>query len=172
MEIVTLAARGQMIYAALGSGEIEAGAFSADYRFLGPREFGLNIIDTPSPGYVPVVAGCTRRLVTEDRRLVARVVQGYVEAIHFFKTRRSEVVPVLQQFLGFKDRGAVEAAYDFYAPLFQPSPRPSEIGLEMLLRDSERRQPGTKSLSPADVIEPSFLDELERSGLIQSLYGG
>ena len=37
------------IYAALGSGEIDAGAFSADYRFLGPREFGLRVLDTPEP---------------------------------------------------------------------------------------------------------------------------
>jgi len=159
------------IYAALGSGEIDAGAFSADYRFLGPREFGLRVLDTPSPGHVPVVVGCSRRLIAADRRLVARVVQGYVEAIHFFKTKRSEVVPILQQFLMFKDRAAVEEAYGFYAPLLQASPRPSAVGLQTLLQDLLRNLPSAAPLSPRDVVDSSLLDELEQAGFIETLYG-
>ena len=159
------------IYAALGSGEIDAGAFTADYRFVGPRELGLRVLDTPSPGHVPVVVGCSRRLIAADRRLVARVVQGYVEAIHFFKTKRSEVVPILQQFLMFKDRTAVEEAYGFYAPLLQPLPRPSAVGLQTLLQDLLRNLPSAAPLSPTDVVDSSLLDELEQAGFIETLYG-
>jgi ABC-type nitrate/sulfonate/bicarbonate transport system substrate-binding protein len=159
------------IYAALGSGEIDAGALSADYRFLGPRELGLRVIDTPSPGHVPVVVGCSRRLIASDRRLVASVVQGYVEAIHFFKTKRSEVLPLLQQFLMFKDRTVVEEAYGFYAPLLQRSPRPSERGLRTLLQDLRHTEPSAVSLSPTDIVDSSFLDELERAGFIERIYG-
>jgi ABC-type nitrate/sulfonate/bicarbonate transport system substrate-binding protein len=159
------------IYAALGSGEIDAGAFSADYRFLGPSEFGLRVLDTPSLGHVPVVVGCSRRLIAADRRLVARVVQGYVEAIHFFKTKRSEVVPILQQFLIFKDRSAVEEAYGFYAPLLQPLPRPSAVGLQTLLRDLLPNLPSAVPLPLTDIVDSSFLDELEQAGFIETLYG-
>ena len=159
------------IYAALGSGEIDAGAFTADYRFVGPRELGLRVLDTPSPGHVPVVVGCSRRLIAADRHLVARVVQGYVEAIHFFKTKRSEVVPILQQFLMFKDRTAVEEAYGFYAPLLQPLPRPSAVGLQTLLQDLLRNLPSAAPLSPTDVVDSSLLDELEQAGFIETLYG-
>lgn len=158
------------IYAALGSGEIDAGALSGDYRFLGPRELGLRVLDTPSVGYVPVVVGCSRRLIAADRRLVARVVQGYVEAIHFFKTKRAEVVPVLQQFLMFKDRSAVEEAYEFYAPLLQPMPRPSATGLLTLLQDLRRNRASAAALSLADMVDSSFLDELEQAGFIETLY--
>jgi len=123
------------IYAALGSGEINAGTLPFDYRFRGPREFGLNVIETPSTGFSPAAVGCTRRLITANRSIVARLVKGYVEAIHLFKTMRADVVPLLQRFLGFKDRGAVEAAYDFYAPRFQPLPRPSASGIQKLLHE-------------------------------------
>ena len=159
------------IYAALGSGEIDAGALSQDYRFVGPRERGLRVLDTPSPGYVPVVVGCSRRLIAADRRLVARVVQGYVEAIHFFKTKRAEAIPLLQQFLMFKDRTAVEEAYAFYAPLLQRLPRPSAQGLQTLLQDLRRNRPSALPLSPTDVVDSSFLDELEHAGFIEALYG-
>ena len=159
------------IYAALGSGEIAAGALSADYRFLGPRELGLRVHDRPSTGYVPVVVGCSRRFIAADRRLVASVVRGYVEAIHFFKTERSKVIPVLQRFLMFKDRTAVEEAYGFYAPLLQRLPRPSAQGPLTLLQDLLRNQPSVVPVSPTDMVEASFLDELEQAGFIETIYG-
>ena len=159
------------IYAALGSKEIDAGAFTADYRFVGPRELGVRVLDTPSTGHVPVVVGCSRRLIASDRHLVARVVQGYVEAIHFFKTKPSEVVPVLQRFLMFHDRSAVEDAYRFYASILQPLPRPSAAGLRTLLGDLRRNRPSAVPLSPTDVVDSSFLDELEQAAFIETLYG-
>lgn len=157
-------------YAALAAGQIDAGAFTFDYRFLGPREHGFKVIDTPGSGFVPAVVGCTRRLVATRRDLVANVVQGYVEAIHFFKTKRTDVIPLLQQFLGFTDRGAVEDAYQFYAPQFQPLPRPSAVGIDKLVKELARKQPSAASLSLATVSDASFLDELERSGFVRTLY--
>ncbi len=159
------------IYAALGSGEIDAGALPFDYRFLGPREFGLNVIETPSTGFSSAAVGSTRRLITGNRSLAARLVQGYVETIHFFKTQRAEVIPLLQRFLMFKDRGAAEDAYDFFAPRFQPSPRPSASGIHKLLQELALKQPSAGRLSFDNVADPSFLDELERIGFIRNLYG-
>ena len=49
---------------------------------------------------------------------MARLVRSYVETIHFFKTERNAVIPLLQQYLMFDDRAAVEFAYDFDEPLF------------------------------------------------------
>jgi ABC-type nitrate/sulfonate/bicarbonate transport system substrate-binding protein len=158
------------IYTALTAGTIDAGALSADYRFLGPREHGFRVLETPSAGIVPVVVGCTRRLVATDRRLVALVVRGYVEVIHFFKTRRAEVIPLLQRFLQFEDRGAVAAAYDFYAPLLQVLPRPHAEGLQTLLRHSVRSPGHATTLSWAEIVDASFLDELDRTGLVRQLY--
>ena len=158
------------IYAALGSGEINAGTLPFDYRFRGPREFGLNVIETPSTGFSPAAVGCTRRLITANRSIVARLVKGYVEAIHLFKTMRADVVPLLQQFLGFKDRGAVEAAYDFYAPRFQPLPRPSASGIQKLLHELAVDRPAAGVLWFSAVIDGSFLDELDRNGIVRDLY--
>ena len=114
--------------------------------------------------------GCTRRLITANRSIVARLVKGYVEAIHLFKTMRADVVPLLQRFLGFKDRGAVEAAYDFYAPRFQPLPRPSASGIQKLLHELAVDRPAAGVLWFSAVIDGSFLDELDRNGIVRDLY--
>jgi len=71
----------------------------------------------------------------------------------------------------FKDRGAVEEAYGFYAPLLQPLPRPSAAGLLTLLQDLRRNQPSAVPLSLTDIVDSSFLDELEQAGFIETLYG-
>ena len=159
------------IYAAVGAGEVDAGALPLDYRFLGPREFKLNVIETPSAGFSSAAVGCTRQLIAANRALVARLVQGYVETIHFFKTQRAEVIPLLQRFLVFKDRGAVEEAYDFYAPLFQPLPRPPAVGIQKLLAELALKQPAAAKLSVDSVVDLSFLEKLERSGFMRDLYG-
>jgi ABC-type nitrate/sulfonate/bicarbonate transport system substrate-binding protein len=158
------------IYAAVGTGEVDAGALPVDYRFLGPREYKLNVIETPSSGFSSAAVGCTRQFVAANRGVVARLVQGYVESIHFFKTQRAEVVPLLQRFLMFKDRGAVEEAYDFYAPLFQPVPRPPAEGIRKLLAELALKQPDAAKLSMESVADLSFLDELERNGFVRKLY--
>jgi ABC-type nitrate/sulfonate/bicarbonate transport system substrate-binding protein len=167
--LVPLGAFGK-IYAALGSGEIDAGTLPFDYRFLGPQEFGLNVIEMPGTGFSPAAVGCTRRLIAAKRSIVARLVRGYVEAIHLFKTKPAEVVPLLQRFLGFNDRAAVEAAYAFYAPRFQPLPRPSADGVQKLLQELAVKRPAAGALSLASVADVSFLDELEREGLVRNLY--
>ena len=160
------------IYAAVGAGEVDAGALPFDYRFIGTREFKLNTIKMPSVGFSSAAVGCTRQLIAVNRARVARLVQGYVETIHFFRTQRAEVIPLLQQFLLFKDRVAVEEAYDCYAPLFQPLPRPSAEGIQKLLAELARSQPDAAKLSVSSVVDMSFLDELERAGFVRHLYGG
>lgn len=158
------------IYAALGSGGIDAGTLPFDYRFLGPREFELNVIETPSTGFSPAAVGCTRRLIIANRSLVARLVQGYVETIHLFKTRRADAIPLLQRFLAFQDRAAVEAAYDFYVPRFQSLPRPFASGVQTLLNEMAVERPAAGAVSLAAVVDGSFLDELERVGFVRNLY--
>ncbi len=158
------------IYAALGAKEIDAGVLPFDFRFLGPREFGVNVIDTPGTGFSPAAVGCTRRLIATNRPLVARLVRAYVETIHLFKTERAAVIPLLQQFLMLKDRGAVEEAYNFYVPIFQASPRPSASSLKTLLAELALKQPSANKLPVDAVVDLSFLDELEQSGFIRNLY--
>jgi len=159
------------IYAALAAGQIDAGVLPSDYRFRGPREFNLNVIEPPSTGFHTAVVGCTRRLIAANRPLVTRLVQGYVETIHFFKTKRAAVLPLLQRFLEFPERRAIEQAYDFHLSRFQALPRPSAPAIQRLLDELARERPVAATLSPARITDTSFLDDLERAGFVKHLYG-
>ena len=157
------------IYRALGTGEIDAGYLPVDLRFLGENELGLNAI-----AGLPVGAGgivTTRRLIAANRELVSQFVRASVDTIALFKTRPDVVVPILQRFLQINDRKSVEQLLAHYAPLFQSSPRPTFASeLQQLKAIVSRKYPAARNIRPEDLVDASFVDELDRTGYIERLY--
>jgi hypothetical protein len=157
------------IYAALASGEIDAGALPIDLRFTGQARYGWNAFpmssfDTPS------IFATTRRLIASNRELVMNVMRGFVETIHLFKTQPDIVVPLLQRYLKIEDRKAAEELHAFHVPVFQIVPRPSFPGMEKLREFLAAKYPSAVSLKESDIADSSFIDELEQSGFIDRLY--
>src|SRR6478609_3695102 len=137
------------IYAALASGEIDAGALPIDLRFTGQARYGWNAFpmssfDTPS------IFATTRMLIASNRELVMNVMSGFVETIHLFKTRPDIVVPLLQRYLKIDDRKAAEDLYAFHVPVFQKVPRPSFPGMQTLRELLAPKNPAAASLKESD----------------------
>ena len=161
----------ERIFAALAAGEIDAGALSVDLRFIGQARYGWNAFPIHEFG-TPSIFASTRRLVASNRALVMDVMQGFVEAIHLFKTRPDIVVPLMQRYLKIEDRKAAEDLYAFHVPVFQKAPRPSFPGMQTLRDVLAAKYPAASSLREADIADPSFIDELEQIGFIERLYAG
>jgi ABC-type nitrate/sulfonate/bicarbonate transport system substrate-binding protein len=159
------------IDAALRAQDIDAGMLTEEYHLAAQRALGLTAFPIPATGLPPVLA-TTRRLIHRRRGLVARVVQGYVETIHLFKTNRSVVVPLLHRFLQHFDQETVEDIYEFYAPRFQQLPLPSAVVIQQMLGEFAATYPGAHTLPPTAVTDTSMVEELEQSGFVARLYGG
>lgn len=165
----------QNIYNALATGEIDAGALPIHLRFPGERQYGWNIFDMVGfAGDVPSVFATTRTLIASNRDLVMRVVRGYVETIHAFKTQPEVYIPVLQRFLHLSDRKVVEDLHTFYVPLFPPAPRVAlgAAGLQSVRDNFATKCPAAHTLQESDFVDSSFIDALEQSGFIHYLYAG
>jgi len=157
------------IFAALASGEIDAGALPIDLRFSGQISYGWNAFPIYSFG-TPSIFATTRKLIASDRALVTNVMQGFVETIHLFKTRPDIVVPLLQRYVKIEDRKAAEELYAFHVPVFQKVPRPSFPGMKALREFLAVKYPAAASLKESDIADSTFIDELEQSGFIDRLY--
>jgi ABC-type nitrate/sulfonate/bicarbonate transport system substrate-binding protein len=157
------------IYAALASGEIDAGALPIDLRFSGQVRYGWNAFAMDSFD-APSIFATTRKFVASNRELVMNVMQGFVETIHLFKTRPDIVVPLLQRYLKIEDRKAVEELHAFHVPEFRKVPRPSFPGMQALRDFLVKKYPAAVALKDSDIADSSFIDELERSGFIDRLY--
>jgi hypothetical protein len=112
-----------------------------------------------------------KKAVRPNRELVMDVMKGFVETIHLFKTQPDIVVPLLQRYLKIDDRKAAEDLYAFHVPVFQKIPRPSFPGMQTLRDLLVAKYPAAASLREIDIADPSFIDELERNGFIEGLYG-
>lgn len=161
----------QNVYKALAAGEIAAGVLQIHQRFAGQRQYGWNAFDIVSTG-LPSVFVTTRRLIAADRGLVQKVVQGMVETIHLFKTQNDVVVSLLQRFLQIEDRKTVEDVHAFYVPLFPAVPRVGlgESGIRSLRDRFARQYPAAATLQESDIVDSSFVEELDKSGFVQRLY--
>jgi hypothetical protein len=159
------------IDAALRAQNIDAGMLSEEYRLAAQRALGLTAFPIPATG-LPSALASTRQLIRRRRGLVARVVQGYVETIHLFKTNRALVVPLLHRFLQHFDQATVEDMYAFYAPRFQELPLPSPVVIQQVLHEFAATYPAAQTLPPTAVTDTSMLEELEQSGFVARLYGG
>jgi len=157
------------IYAALASGEIDAGALPIDLRFAGQVRYGWNAFPMDSFD-APSIFASTRKLVASNRELAMNVMHGFVETIHLFKIRPDVVVPLLQRYVKIEDRKAAEELYAFHVPVFQKIPRPSFPGIQALREFLVAKYPAAMSLKESDIADSSFIDELERSGFIDRLY--
>jgi ABC-type nitrate/sulfonate/bicarbonate transport system substrate-binding protein len=111
------------IFAALASGEIDAGALPVDLRFVGASRYGWNAFPIYEFG-TPSIFASTRKLIASNRDLVGRVMRGFVETIHLFKTQPDIVMPLLQRYLNISDRYTAEDLYKFHVPVFQKVPKP------------------------------------------------
>lgn len=157
------------VHAALAAGEIDAGALPIDLRFSGQarygwRAFAIDAFDTPS------IFATTRRLIASDRGLVMKVMKGFVETIHLFKTRPDIVVPLLQRYVQIDDREVAEHLYASHVPVFRKVPRPTFAGIQALREFLVAKYPVIASLKESDLADSSFVDELEQSGFMDRLY--
>jgi ABC-type nitrate/sulfonate/bicarbonate transport system substrate-binding protein len=122
------------------------------------RELGFKALDGP--------LSTTERKIKTDRGGVQRFVRAYVEAIHYFKTNKEGTIRIFKKYMrGLSDEDLGMWLEDTRESL-KPLPYPDEEALR-----AELEQIGApKSQPPASFINTTFLDEIQKSGLIDKLY--
>lgn len=86
--------------------------------------------------------------------------------MHYVKTNKEGSLKILRKHLQITDAEAVEGTYEFFAKRLAPSPRTELEGIKNILTSIDA---GKKN--PADFIDMSLIDEIEKEGFVQKLYG-
>ena len=94
--------------------------------------------------------------------------RAYVEAIHFFKTRRDDSIKIMQQYMNGLPWDETAYLYEEGLSGYRDVPYPSDeaviVGME---RDLD---PPVTDMKPSDFYDISFLQEMEQEGFIKALY--
>src|SRR5215510_993014 len=153
--------------AALQSGLVEATGLSPPFTTTAKRA-GFNVFDSipalDSLEYPSASLIARQESVRKDPLLIDKVTRSIIEAVHFFKTRKSESKRILEKYLRLRNPDELEEAYVLLSTRFIDKPYPTVQSVKTILDWS--RHPKAKTADPANFIAPQFVEKLDREGFI------
>jgi NitT/TauT family transport system substrate-binding protein len=162
------------ILAGLTSGGVDAGLLSSPLH-LRAAKLGFSLLaDLSNSGIDYQGAGVvtTRSFMRENNETIRRYIRAYVEGLHRLKTDKNFSLKVLAKYTRITEPESLDETYQHYAIKVMPRiPYPTTKGIQTVLDEIATRNPKVKSLSPANFIDVTYLNELEQSGFFKQLYG-
>ncbi|HEY7164174.1 MAG TPA: ABC transporter substrate-binding protein [Candidatus Binatia bacterium] len=158
------------VFAALQSGVIQVAALSyplyAKAAQAGMREL-VRISDIGSEDINGTVI-TTRSFVAQHRDLGMRFMRGFVRGVHRYRTDKEFSKKVMAKYGKISDDELLEGAWQDYAPTLLRVPRPSLKAIQALIDNQFKdKNPLPK---PASFVDTSLIDELQKSGFIDSVW--
>ena len=107
-------------------------------------------------------------LLKSQRDMLRRLLMGYIEGIHLFKTRPKLAYAVLEE-SGIKEPAIQKDIYDRLAKSLREYPVPEANGIQSAM--DSLTHPNAKTTKPAALIDTSILEEIRKMGFVDALYG-
>ncbi len=158
---------------ALSKGIVDASAFIPP-QDIAAQKLGMNeLLDMAKLGlYNP--ASCfasTRAYIHNNRDVVMRVMKAFVEGLKYYRDNRDFALKVTAEFTKNNDLAVLRPSYDSVVHFQDRVPRVNMKGIDFLLKVIELRDPRGKNFAPASAVDPSFIQELEKNGFIDAVWG-
>lgn len=127
---------------------------------------------------IPMIRGVTLTttmgFVQRHEEEIRSLTRGFVDAIHFFITRKQETLEILREhaapILKLQSNGEVEKLYDEWAQSLERKPYPSPTAIANVFQLAVRRNPEIAGFNPLALWDTHFVRELDDSGYIDRLY--
>ena len=155
--------------AALQAGVIQATLLSPPLNLkaqsLGFKELidvGKLAIPYPSTGI-----GTTRSFIKNNRDAALRYLMGYIEGLNLFFTNKKIAGEVIKKYTHVTDPRTLDVTYEYGLKIVERVPRPTLEGLQTVLDVVSAVDPRAKNYKPADFVDLSLLEDLEKGGFIK-----
>jgi NitT/TauT family transport system substrate-binding protein len=132
------------------------------------RKLGMNVLaDIGDFGFYTNTSNIvTRSYLQQNRAAIKGFIKGQIEGMHYVKTNKEGSLKILRKHLQITDREAVEGTYEFFAGRLPRLPRTELEGIRNILISIDASQH-----NPTEFIDMSIIDEIEKEGFVQKLYG-
>lgn len=158
----------------IASGKAAAALVDMPFDLYGIKK-GLHVVDLPDR---PVIHNTTLLATTDyikaNEDTVYAFVKGFIEALHFFKTRPNEVVAILKKNLAHR-YGLQEDEYYVYlqrewAKLLSKKPYPLPAAIQNVYDLDVGKDPKMRDIGPMEPWDLHYLRKIDDSGFIDQLY--
>jgi NitT/TauT family transport system substrate-binding protein len=136
---------------------------------------GAHVIEARA---IPMIRGVTltttMSFVKSHEEEIRMLTRGFVDAIHFFITRKQETLEILKEqaapILKLQTDAEVETLYNEWAHSLERKPYPALDAIANVFQLAVRRNPEIAGYNPLALWDTHFVRELDDSGYIDSLY--
>ena len=113
----------------------------------------------------------TRRSVMAKRgAAIGRFVRAMAEAAKVMHTDKDFTFKVLQKYLRVDDRSLLEASYNVEIKALEPRLALKLEGIQSTLDEIAPTEPRAKTVTPQEMIDTRYLDEMEKSGFFDQIW--
>jgi ABC-type nitrate/sulfonate/bicarbonate transport system substrate-binding protein len=159
------------IVAAMVGGSVQGGVLSspANYR-AGKAGFQL-LTDFKKVGldYPTVSLVSTRSFIKKDPQTVRRFMMAYSEGVERLYRDKEFTMKVIGKYTKTDDREALDSAYGFATTFIERPPHLPYKAVETILAQLGEKDPKAREAKPEEFIDPSFYNEMEKSGYFKSI---
>lgn len=134
------------------------------------KKLGIKVVDVTEIPTITALLMTTRSFIKRDEDTVRRFVKAYIEAIHYYLTRRAESMAIIKKYFSGSNPAALDAMYEAFAAQLKPLPAPDNEATQALIDAVSVVDPKSRNLKPGDLYDSHFLDELKAAGFMEKLY--
>lgn len=161
-------------FEALLGNKVPAAILDPPYTTLAAKE-GYRLLVDLAPVDVPYlrnIVAVSEKLLRDDGRMVMRFVTALTEGIQFYrnKANRDESMRILAKYLRVpidKYRALIEEGYETYRDIMLKKPYVDPNAMKLLWEMIAEAIPKAKGLNLTSLIDASFVERLDRAGLLE-----
>jgi len=138
------------------------------------EQAGMKLIIDMAKLKIPFVFTCTvasGKMIREEPKTVEAMAKSLAEAVHFFKTNKSETIRIMSKYTRGAKPNVLEGSWIAYKDLLEEDTKPALTGLSETLAVQAAWDPKAAKAKAEDFVDLRFTDNLKRSGFIDKLYG-
>lgn len=160
-------------FAALRSGRVKATILQVPNTLIA-RRMGFTELLKPEDlnlDYQGTVVVSTRSFLRMYPGAAKLFMEALIEGIYFYKDNRAAALKTIRKFLKLEDIELMEESHRFYANAAPPLPYPTLAGIQTILDDRKRTDTAVAKLKASSLVDIGILQEIEKEGFINQLYG-
>jgi NitT/TauT family transport system substrate-binding protein len=159
------------IVAAMVAGAVQGGVLSSPSDFKAKKAGFQLLVDFKTVGldYPTVSLVSTRSFIKKDPQTVRRFLMAYSEATERLYRDKELTMKVIGKYTKTEDREALESGYTFATTFIERPPRLPYKAVETILAQIAEKDPKAKTHKVEEFIDPTFYNELEKSGFFKSV---
>lgn len=115
----------------------------------------------------------TKKFLREHPLVVRNFVKSCIEAVHRLKTYRALGLKIAVKYLRLENKELLQRTYEssIDEKKLPAKQYPSAEGIKTILDELAVKDPKARAAKPSDFIDARFVEEFDKSGYIDSLYG-